>query len=1076
MTVLRSADGGQIVTVEGFGLKTREAGVPEGVPVVEWSLQFDGNDEYTATAVVKSVPAGATGLELAVAWEQGFRRSVGTELVAHNLGSVTGQINSRGVIRFVAAAVNANGAGRYVWTKIFVDGIYEEPTEPLENTAVPTLTGSPLVGGTLTAQGGTWVGAVNVAVSIERRDAVDAAQSDVTAPYVIPPGDVDFDYRVKAVGTDIDGGTVTAYSTPWIGPVTEPVTTPAPRLLAAAWTAEPRDLGDGTFTGELDMPAEVVALEWTNTLRQSAADLDGTGYEPCVLDTGTTWVMSSDAGTPHIKDYGEQFANFSVRHKVDLAADWSARAEDNKPIEYAGPISDGEYAWQVVPLTTAAQVAYGARATGEQHMLGFARSLSDPQHATGAQDVSMLWTTDNGGLTWIVPKMQGMGCSNLMSIEIDPLVPAVQLVIASASGQEDAKPYQGLYRTGDFWDTCSLVLPIPSGWNYQISRDRYVGHKIAVDPASFDTDQAETARVWYAILEQTPTATANSDFVRADGGIWKSINGGRSFGSMLSTIPASWGELGTLLVHPVSGDLYLCGEMGIRKSTTGGVSWAAWGSGLPAGRVESMQFSSGGDTVTVGVFKVGVYRATGVNSGGAAFTQLFADANFERAYVSPVDPDLIWAMIYNKLPKVRDGASAPWVQCTGSDNGYPKAYNAKIHVSAEMAGHPTERADVLATGGAYFHRTKAAVTAWQSSADGFAGDGSQRGRSSISFHPTNPEDMAFALNDKCLHSSRDTGLRAWDHYNVWWEKWDGPRPTVNTPIKEDLAGGLRVAVNCIRPPVAGVDRVVLDVGSYQAREIIYSDDGGVNFLKSSIFGTRMKKHFGGLAIPAAVDAMYLGAPDTAHVCYLGNYRSLDGGVTWAEMAQAHDGVHGVSSLDRNICFDVEIATGKVWKSTDRGVTFSEWVDFGGSFDKFYGDDAMWINDPTDDDVCWGIRTIGGIEDIYRYEGGTFYPTGFSAYLSGGHVGGMAIDPNDDQVIYATTSARGVPYLFRSTDRAATWEDITFNHPMLGRPRWPQVSPVNSDVWTGSGNGERVGPRPGAPHPDSMWPTIQAMWS
>jgi len=122
------------------------------------------------------------------------------------------------------------------------------------NTAPPTITGTPTVGSTLTANAGTWTGSsVTFAYQWRRCDAQGANCSSITGAtattYTVASGDVGQTIRVNVTGTDSSGSNTV--STAQTAVITAAPTTPA--------TGCPNDKSSGPINvSEISPPAHLV--------------------------------------------------------------------------------------------------------------------------------------------------------------------------------------------------------------------------------------------------------------------------------------------------------------------------------------------------------------------------------------------------------------------------------------------------------------------------------------------------------------------------------------------------------------------------------------------------------------------------------------------------------------------------------------------------------------------------------------------------------------------------------------------------------------------------------------------------
>ncbi len=1061
MTVFRELSTDALVTVDSAAISARGAGTLTDEPQFDWILTSDSNGRWQAAVRINALPAGATGARIQVLGNARISIDVGTDLVTQELGDISDCIRADGVVLVGISALNGGGVGHGNWQRIDTNDVdTPSPSAPVL-LSPPDLIGVAEVGQILTGTPGDWSYARTLGFVIERRDDEDAAQTDVVAPHTITDGEVGWTYRIAATASnDYDGGsTVVAYSE-WSDPVATPVYSKPDTPTAADWSRDFHDYEDGTYTVDLtlDSGLSAVAVQWTN-IRASHPDAnEDDSFEDTTSLGSDVWRMTS-SDDRHLKEYGEGFANLSIRYRTDLAGPWSDRSVDIKPLTYDGPGDpppdpdpDPVYDWFPLAITTAEQAAAGVYGDGGQHMQGAARCLGSPQYISLSQDVSGLWVSEDGGATYYVPRLQGMGCSAMNSIAIDPVNPLRQLVNAAGFGDDDCKDFQGIYLTTDLWKTCTRVLAKPGDQDWIICRDRYVNRKITFDPST--AGDPEDQRVWYAIIELTSSAVPNGSFVRQNGFLYRSDDGGATWSGKLFTIPAAWGQTGTLLVHPTTGDLYLSTEQGIKRSQDGGSSFNSWGTGYPSGAVKNMVHSSDGATMTIAVEKKGVYRAT---AGSSVFTLLLSDTNLHTVDVHPADDDIIWALYYKGYPKVSVNGGTYWSNVSSTGAGYARDWYKQIHELPAILGNPDDVEDAVATGGSTFHRMTANMKQNRIAQQGFIGSSNMRTRCSIAFDPEDPESVSMGLNDKTLAWSRGSGLRAWTFNEILPTRPGGSDDVIRSELPGGGSNAVRSGLICFVPPVTGSNRVVLGVGNYSRRILVTADNNGENWKHATASPHPQENFLGGGFSPL-----------DANLCFAGTYRSTNGGVLFSQMTGAQNGVFGVSGQNADVCFAVNISGGKIYRSDSGGDSFTEWVDFGANLGTIYGADPMWVIDPTDDTTSFGVRSDGDLWRATKVGSNpvTFTKCNLLQHMGGGKISGFAVDPNDQDILYAIADRRGVPYIWRSIDRGLTWTDITNGHPLLGRLRWPQVSPFG-DVWMGGANGIRLFPPPYA-SAGSMW--------
>lgn len=161
------------------------------------------------------------------------------------------------------------------------------------NTAAPTISGSPVVGQTLTASSGTWSGQPSFAYQWQRCDSAGSSCVDLAgatgSTYVVTQADLGATLRVNVTGTN-EAGSATASSAPTgvVQAATGPVSTSPPTISGTAQVGQTLTASTGTWSGS---PTSF-GFQWQrcNSSGASCADIPGA--------TGGTYVVASaDSGS-----------------------------------------------------------------------------------------------------------------------------------------------------------------------------------------------------------------------------------------------------------------------------------------------------------------------------------------------------------------------------------------------------------------------------------------------------------------------------------------------------------------------------------------------------------------------------------------------------------------------------------------------------------------------------------------------------------------------------------------------------------------------------------------------------------
>jgi len=164
---------------------------------------------------------------------------------------------------------------------------------PPANTSLPTITGTPRVGETLTAQNGTWTNSPTAfQYQWQRCGGAGAGCTNVPGAvektYLLTSADAARTMRVRVLAVNADGAT-SARSNP---------------TAVVAASAAPQNTARPSVTGEARVGEELTAEEgtWTNSptgfaYQWQRCDIDGTGCLPVIGANGKTYgVRTADLG------------------------------------------------------------------------------------------------------------------------------------------------------------------------------------------------------------------------------------------------------------------------------------------------------------------------------------------------------------------------------------------------------------------------------------------------------------------------------------------------------------------------------------------------------------------------------------------------------------------------------------------------------------------------------------------------------------------------------------------------------------------------------------------------------------
>lgn len=161
-------------------------------------------------------------------------------------------------------------------------GAVDEPEAP-ENTAAPTISGTPVEGGTLTATPGTWTGEPEPSATIQwLADGVEIAGARGTT-YVPTEAVVGKKVSVKEVGSTVSGrASVKSAETAAVTGAVAPANTVAPSITGTAQVGETLTASNGTWTGS---PTPAITRQWLADGEEIEGETGAT-YEPVTGDVG----------------------------------------------------------------------------------------------------------------------------------------------------------------------------------------------------------------------------------------------------------------------------------------------------------------------------------------------------------------------------------------------------------------------------------------------------------------------------------------------------------------------------------------------------------------------------------------------------------------------------------------------------------------------------------------------------------------------------------------------------------------------------------------------------------------------
>ena len=676
--------------------------------------------------------------------------------------------------------------------------------------------------------------------------------------------------------------------------------------------------------------------------------------------------------------------------------------------------------WHNLPIRSEAEFDLGLPGgEAEQHPQGLARSLSHPDILYLSHDVGGVWRSDDGGLSWSHTVGDGLLVPMGQSIEVDPVNPDTVFAIMDNAWNWLAPQHTGVYRSHDAGRNWELVLHSP-----HTTHQRTHQQNLAFDQHSVADGLAQR---WY-------TAFANDR-------LWRSDDGGDNWTGGASL--AGHGVLYGVEAHPDDGDrVFVYSDQGLFVSDDGGATLAGLGD-LPAGEVTSLSIAPGQpEDMFATVRGQGLYRSL---DGGASFEPFFSH-NAMWGFVHPSERDQIYVIGQGgSNSRVSSDGGQTWA--VPETHPFPGLGREGSWKGRLEGGHsaisPDPRDASVAAGysrATLWHSSDGGAN-FQDGSAGFTGYNWAWFTTVAAFDAHDPERFAFF--------NQDVGMTITANGGQWFDRGPVPweyRASGALPFTGMYAGDLQ--------PVEGSQVAVASGGMTWNTGLLRTDDNGATWdlvddeLANNLF---IRFH------PEAPDVVYAGAK-----------RSDDAGQTFNVLphVDAIGGeIMGMAPSQPDTIYAMNSNRNQVWRSDDRGETWELYVQTSWTMRRLDSKPTFLV-DPQDPDVFYSINSGG---DLARYDGESWTTLAvlpMTGGASGSFVRNIAIDPRDNDIIYAGTFGAGRPFLFRSVDRGESWEDVSGNLPRLGIGGLA-VHPLTGDVFVGGAAGTHVLPPP-YESPDALY--------
>jgi photosystem II stability/assembly factor-like uncharacterized protein len=493
------------------------------------------------------------------------------------------------------------------------------------------------------------------------------------------------------------------------------------------------------------------------------------------------------------------------------------------------PASDSNQLWEPVPVYSD---EYRPRLVKEgfqmTHALSFAPS--DPSIAYLCTDTSQVWRSSNGGQTW-KHVGNGMATNGCRSLAVDPVNPERVL----AAGFLGVNKKVGKHRKQKLQ---ALYLTEDGGRTWQLVRQANFFRQISKAPLiAYDssTSDREKTRVWYVGIYDEGL------FVSEDGGLgWTRVSRNLTRICDLKEIP---GKPGQLLIASESGLFHY--KQGTVKKI---------GEGLPKETCAIAIHPADSDKVIAAAGEKGIYRST---NGGLNFSESnrglpMVLPNLVSLGMSQKRPYVLYAkahMSKRRLPFYSEDGGVTWEQGRYGAFAQTRRSQQQFWFSSAFAPHPSDPKQclVVSSGSGKVFKTSDGGATWDLFGTGYTG-------ARVMDMVSDKAGIILALTDFGLWTSR--------RGDVYFRDLQIPRFKQASSVH--LVGK------------AG-DTIVATVGTWHDQCVAVRQPKGDWKLYPKLHG-----RFRFLAVH----------PRNFNEIYIDDFRSLDGGNTWARLSKTVAAISG----------------------------------------------------------------------------------------------------------------------------------------------------------------------------------------
>ncbi len=663
--------------------------------------------------------------------------------------------------------------------------------------------------------------------------------------------------------------------------------------------------------------------------------------------------------------------------------------------------------WVPVGLRTEAMKTAGQKAgEGGQYHTGFCRSLSNPDVMYTCFDVGHVEKSIDGGASWNYMLQSGLKSGGMCSVEIHPADTSIVFGYGNYINYKTDSE-SGVYRTTDGGINWIKVLTLTNIYYSASDVSSGVGghHQIEIDSVS-------PLKMYFGSYKQ---------------GFYRSLNGGTSW-TKTSDASLDLKAIRVVRIDPFNRAKILVGtdEGELWMSTDSGASLSqVIDPGFPSGIVGNIVFHpSGKDTVYVAIENNGLYISTTGGSQTGSYT-FMTGTNKNSVILFAISPtakgdgsDYMYLMTKStSSPQAYYSHNSGVTWTSGTINTA-----ATFHGSAStwiggvtnISCDPSDKSVAIATIGTRVYKTTDGGASWQPSNAGHQGFAHGRGaHPGIFFDPVDPNKM-WTFN-------YDFGTVSTSNY------WDTAERLTGFSLPSPSWGAHQVG-GVVLPS----GRIFAIGGTYYNHVICKKDPGNAwQALNSSYSYTTSAST---INVSTADYCETIQVHSNGTTVYVNNIRSIDGGDTWAKMADGTYHILGMYGKNCNVIYAARYNlssertnTRVIYKSTDKGNNWTALPEAPNKVGYTWTSICYFAVDPVKEDRFYTVSP-SATTSLFKYDEGVW---SMHTVVFGKEIKSIAIDPNSPNIVYCTVTTKGNPFLFKSEDYGSTWTSIQKNHPMQG---------------------------------------------